>query len=230
MIEVRNLTKKYGQNTAVDSLSFSIENGRIYGFLGPNGAGKSTTMNMITGCLAPTSGEIIVDGTIGYLPEIPPLYMEMTPLEYLTYVARMKRISTGDISGAVNHALQATNIENVRNRLISNLSKGYRQRVGISQAILGDPDIIILDEPTVGLDPVQMVDIRKLILELGKQHTVILSTHILSEVAAVCSDIIMISAGKLVACDTTDHLLAQARSENVLDLESLFITLTGAVK
>ena len=230
MIEVRNLTKKYGQNTAVDSLSFSIENGRIYGFLGPNGAGKSTTMNMITGCLAPTSGEIIVDGTIGYLPEIPPLYMEMTPLEYLTYVARMKRISAGDISGAVNHALQATNIENVRNRLISNLSKGYRQRVGISQAILGDPDIIILDEPTVGLDPVQMVDIRKLILELGKQHTVILSTHILSEVAAVCSDIIMISAGKLVACDTTDHLLAQARSENVLDLESLFITLTGAVK
>ena len=230
MIEVRNLTKKYGQNTAVDGLSFSIENGRIYGFLGPNGAGKSTTMNMITGCLAPTSGEIIVDGTIGYLPEIPPLYMEMTALEYLTYVARMKKISAGDISGAVNHALQATNIENVRNRLISNLSKGYRQRVGISQAILGDPDIIILDEPTVGLDPVQMVDIRKLILELGKQHTVILSTHILSEVAAVCSDIIMISAGKLVACDTTDHLLAQARSENVLDLESLFITLMGAVK
>lgn len=230
MIEVRNLTKKYGQNTAVDGLSFTIENGRIYGFLGPNGAGKSTTMNMITGCLAPTSGEIIVDGTIGYLPEIPPLYMEMTPHEYLTYVARMKNISESDISAAVEYALQATNIENVRNRLISNLSKGYRQRVGISQAILGNPDIIILDEPTVGLDPVQMVDIRKLILELGKQHTVILSTHILSEVAAVCSDILMISAGKLVACDTTDHLLAQARSENVLDLESLFITLTGAVK
>lgn len=228
MIEVRNLTKKYGHNTAVSGLSFTIEDGRIYGFLGPNGAGKSTTMNMITGCLAPTSGEITVQGKIGYLPEIPPLYTEMTPEEYLTYVAQMKGIRKEDLSCQVEKALHATNLEGVRSRLISGLSKGFRQRVGISQALLGDPDVVILDEPTVGLDPAQMVDIRNLIKELGKNRTVVLSTHILSEVAAVCSDIIMISGGKLVACDTTENLLRQARDGDVLDLESLFIRLTEA--
>lgn len=228
MIEVRNLTKKYGQNTAVDNLSFTIEDGKIYGFLGPNGAGKSTTLNMITGCLAPTAGEIQINGVIGYLPEIPPVYPEMTPEEYLTYVAKMKGVAAAELSGEVEKALSATNIEGVKNRLISNLSKGTRQRVGIAQALLGNPDIIILDEPTVGLDPAQMIDIRKLILELGKDHTVVLSTHILSEVAAVCSDILMISGGKLVACDTTENLLRQARDGDVLDLESLFIKLTGA--
>ena len=227
MIKVANLTKKYGPNTAVDNLSFTIEDGRIYGFLGPNGAGKSTTMNMITGCLSPTSGEITVEGTIGYLPEIPPVYTEMTPKEYLEFVAGMKGISKDQIVEEVNNALAATNIDNVKDRLISNLSKGYRQRVGISQALIGNPDIIILDEPTVGLDPRQMVEIRQLIKRLGKNHTVVLSTHILSEVAAVCSDIIMISEGKLVACDTTRQLMKRANDGSVLDLESLFIKLTG---
>ena len=227
MIKVANLTKKYGPNTAVDNLSFTIEDGRIYGFLGPNGAGKSTTMNMITVCLSPTSGEITVEGTIGYLPEIPPVYTEMTPKEYLEFVAGMKGISKDQIVEEVNNALAATNIDNVKDRLISNLSKGYRQRVGISQALIGNPDIIILDEPTVGLDPRQMVEIRQLIKRLGKNHTVVLSTHILSEVAAVCSDIIMISEGKLVACDTTRQLMKRANDGSVLDLESLFIKLTG---
>lgn len=226
MIEVRELTKKYGPNTAVDKLSFKIKDGHIYGFLGPNGAGKSTTMNMITGCLAPSEGEIIVDGTIGYLPEIPPVYTEMTPKEYLEFVARMKDISASEISTAVESALKATDIFPVKDKLIGHLSKGYRQRVGISQAILGNPDIIILDEPTVGLDPKQMKEIRQLIKNLGKNHTVVLSTHILSEVAAVCTDIIMIANGKLVACDTTERLMKRAKDSSVMDLESLFIKLT----
>lgn len=226
MIKVSELTKKYGNHTAVDHLSFTIKPGHIYGFLGPNGAGKSTTMNMITGCLAPTSGEITVDGTIGYLPEIPPVYPEMTPKEYLTFVAKLKDIQDTEIESAVNAALKATNIEKVQDRLIGNLSKGYRQRVGISQAVLGNPDIIILDEPTVGLDPRQMKEIRQLIKDLKKNHTVILSTHILSEVVAVCSDIIMISEGKLVAYDTTEHIMSQAKEGSVLDLEALFIKLT----
>ena len=230
MIKVCELTKKYGPNTAVDNLSFTIEDGRIYGFLGPNGAGKSTTMNMITGCIAPSSGEITVEGSIGYLPEIPPVYTEMTPDEYLKFVAGMKGIEKNKIQKEVDEALKATNIENVRNRLIGNLSKGYRQRVGISQALLGNPDIIILDEPTVGLDPRQMVEIRQLIKKLGKNHTVVLSTHILSEVAAVCSDIIMISEGKLVACDTTEHLMKRANDGSVMDLEALFIKMTGGSK
>ncbi len=227
MIEVKHLTKKYGSNTVVDDLSFTVKDGRIYGFLGPNGAGKSTTMNMITGCLSPSSGEIKVEGKIGYLPESPPVYTEMTPEEYLVFVARMKDIKESDIPAAVASAMEATNITGVKDRLIGNLSKGYRQRVGISQAILGDPDIIILDEPTVGLDPRQMVDVRKLILELGKNHTVVLSTHILSEVAAVCSDIIMIAGGRLIACDTTENLLKTVKDESVTDLEALFIKLVG---
>lgn len=230
MIRVSELTKKYGPNTAVDHLTFTIEKGRIYGFLGPNGAGKSTTMNMITGCLAPTEGEITVEGTIGYLPEIPPVYAEMTPKEYLTFVAKMKGIPKEQIPQAVEKAMKATNIEKMGDRLTGNLSKGYRQRVGISQAILGEPDIIILDEPTVGLDPRQMKDIRQLIKNLGKNHTVVLSTHILSEVAAVCSDIIMISEGKLVACDTAENIMKRAKEGSVLDLEALFIKLTEGAK
>ena len=218
MIEVCGLTKQYGNHTAVDHLSFTMETGQIHGFLGPNGAGKSTTMNMLTGCLAPTEGDVWLDGVnifdeperikgkIGYLPEIPPVYPEMTPREYLQFVASMKGVDKAHLKTQVDYALEATHITDMQSRLIGSLSKGYRQRVGISQAILGEPEIIILDEPTVGLDPRQILQIRSLITELGERHTVILSSHILSEIQAVCNHITIIAKGKLIACDTKEAL------------------------
>ena len=230
MIEVKNLTKKYGDHIAVDNLSFSIPRGGIYGFLGPNGAGKSTTMNIMTGCLAATSGEVLIDGhdifespteakkSVGYLPEQPPVYMDMTPVEYLTFVAEAKKVARSKIKEEVEAVMRRTGLTEMRNRLIRNLSKGYRQRVGIAQAILGNPELIILDEPTVGLDPKQILEIRDLIKGLGKEHTVILSSHILSEVSAVCDHIMIISHGKMVASSKTDELSTMLRGSNVLDL------------
>lgn len=230
MIEVKHLTKRYGNHTAVSDLSFTIEKGRIYGFLGPNGAGKSTTMNMMTGCLAATAGDIKIDGfdifeepqqakrRIGYLPEQPPVYPDRTPREYLTFVARAKGVPEKEVRPQVARALAVTQTEDVADRLIKNLSKGYRQRVGIAQAILGDPEIIILDEPTVGLDPRQITEIRELIRTLGKDHTVILSSHILSEVQAVCQTILIISKGRLVACDTPKNLEKRFAGAHTLDL------------
>ena len=218
MIEVRNLTKIYGDHVAVSNLTFSIQSGHIYGFLGPNGAGKSTTMNIITGCLAQTSGEVLINGydifeeaekakkLIGYLPEEPPLYQDMTTIEYLDFVARAKRVPKWERSDQIYDIMQTTQIKSVSNRLIRNLSKGYRQRIGIAQALIGRPEIIILDEPTVGLDPKQIIEIRELIKSLGKTHTVILSSHILSEVRALCDIIMIISRGRLVACDTPENL------------------------
>lgn len=218
MIEVKHLTKRYGSHCAVSDLSFTIEKGQIYGFLGPNGAGKSTTMNIMTGCLAATSGTVTIDGhdiyedarqakrLIGYLPEQPPLYLDRTPREYLRFVAQAKGIPSGQVERQIQEAMAVTGIEAVSDRLIKNLSKGYRQRVGIAQALLGDPEVIILDEPTVGLDPQQIIEIRQLIKNLGKKHTVILSSHILSEVQAVCQTILIISKGRLVACDSPENL------------------------
>lgn len=218
MIEVRNLVKKYGNHTAVDHLDFKIESGKIYGFLGPNGAGKSTTMNIMTGYLGATEGEVIINGhdivndpeeakkCIGYLPELPPLYMDMTVLEYLEFAAELKKIPKLKRERAIEYVMELTKLLDVKNRLIKNLSKGYRQRVGLAQAILGFPEIIILDEPTVGLDPQQIIEIRELIRQLSKEHTVILSSHILAEVREVCDEILIISKGKLVACDTPENL------------------------
>ncbi|MBO5868533.1 MAG: ABC transporter ATP-binding protein [Oscillospiraceae bacterium] len=218
MIEVKNLTKRYGNNCAVSDLSFTIEKGQIYGFLGPNGAGKSTTMNIMTGCLAATSGQVKIGGydifeeaneakkLIGYLPEQPPLYMDRTPREYLTFVAQAKKVPAKEIAAEVARVLKVTQTTDVADRLIKHLSKGYKQRVGIAQALLGNPEVVILDEPTVGLDPRQIIEIRELILELGKEHTVILSSHILSEVQAVCQTVMIIAKGKLVACDTPENL------------------------
>ncbi len=218
MIEVKGLTKKYGTHTAVSNLSFTIEENQVYGFLGPNGAGKSTTMNIITGCLSATDGTVLIDGLdiyenaveakkhIGYLPEIPPLYVDMTPVEYLQFVSEVKKVEKSQRKTQIEEAMAETGIKNVENRLIRNLSKGYRQRVGIAQALIGNPSVIILDEPTVGLDPKQIIEIRELIKNLGEKHTVILSSHILSEVQAVCDKILIISNGKLVACDTPENL------------------------
>ncbi len=233
MIEVKHLTKRYGNHTAVSDLSFTIEQGQIYGFLGPNGAGKSTTMNIMTGCLAATSGEVFIDGhdifeepmeakkCIGYLPEQPPLYLDRTPREYLTFVARAKGLPEKEIPAHVDHVMEVTQTTDVANRLIKNLSKGYKQRVGIAQALLGDPEIIILDEPTVGLDPRQIIEIRELISRLGESHTVILSSHILSEVQAICKTILIISQGKLVACDTPENLEKLFAGTATVELDAL---------
>ncbi len=218
MIEVNHLTKRYGDHTAVSDLSFTIEKGQIYGFLGPNGAGKSTTMNIMTGCLAATGGEVKIGGfdifeqakeakkLIGYLPEQPPVYLDRTPREYLHFVAEAKRLPKAQRAAEVERVMALTGTADVADRLIKHLSKGFRQRVGIAQALLGDPEIIILDEPTVGLDPIQIKEIRDLIISLKDQHTVILSSHILSEVQAVCQTILIIAHGKLVACDTPENL------------------------
>ena len=218
MIEVRNLSKRYGDHLAVDDLSFTVERGHIYGFLGPNGAGKSTTMNIITGCLAATDGSVSIDGHdifedpieakrhIGYLPEVPPLYLEMTPYEYLKFVARAKGVDKGEIEDQIALVMEETGITDMANRIIKNLSKGYRQRVGIAQAMLGSPEVIILDEPTVGLDPKQIIEIRELISSLGQTHTVILSSHILQEISAVCDYVLIIAHGRLVASDTLENL------------------------
>ncbi|MBE6560360.1 MAG: ATP-binding cassette domain-containing protein [Ruminococcaceae bacterium] len=231
LIEVKHLTKKYGSFTAVKDISFTVEKGRIYGFLGPNGAGKSTTMNIITGCLAATSGEVTVNGhdiyeepveakaSIGYLPEIPPLYTDMTPEEFLYFVGEAKGVDPVHLDVQVEQVMEKTALTGVRDRLIKNLSKGYKQRVGIAQAILGDPEIIILDEPTVGLDPLQIIEIRDLIKELGENHTVILSSHILSEISAVCDTIIIISHGRIVASDTIENLTASADGRRLITLD-----------
>ncbi len=230
MIEIEHLTKKYGNHTAVDDLNLTIEPGRIYGFLGPNGAGKSTTMNIITGYLAATDGTVKIGGydiykeankakaLIGYLPEIPPLYPDMTVLEYLEFVAELKKIPRADRQEEVDEACVMTGISDVAGRLIRNLSKGYKQRVGLAQAILGKPEIIILDEPTVGLDPAQIIEVRDLIRELGKEHTVILSSHILSEISEVCNYVFIISKGKLVASDETDKLLSNMNGSREIDV------------
>ena len=229
MIEVSHLTKRYGNHLALSDLSFTIPNGQIYGLLGPNGAGKSTTMNILTGCLAATSGEVRIDGVdifedpmaakrhLGYLPEQPPVYMDRTPWEYLRVVARAKGVKS--LAQEVDRVMDLTQIADVRDRLIRNLSKGYRQRVGIAQAILGDPDIIILDEPTVGLDPKQITEIRELIQKLGENKTVILSSHILGEVQAVCERLLILSKGKLVACDTPANLEKQMSSATALEID-----------
>ena len=230
VIEVNNLVKRYGDHTAVDHLSFKIEKGKIYGFLGPNGAGKSTTMNMITGYIASTEGTVTIDGhdildepeqakkCIGYLPEMPPLYFDMTVLEYMNFVADLKKIPKDKKKSMVAEVMEMVKITDMKNRLIKNLLKGYRQRVGLAQAILGYPEVIILDEPTVGLDPKQIIEIRDLIKSLKEKHTVILSSHILSEVSAVCDYVLIISHGKLVASDTPENLGKLAEGSNTLNL------------
>lgn len=218
MIEISHLTKKYGKHIAVDDLTLHIESGKIYGFLGPNGAGKSTTMNMITGYLGATSGTIKIDGEdifenpesarkkIGYLPELPPLYQDMLVEEYLYFAAELKKIPKKEREQAVTEVMELTGTAEVAGRLIKNLSKGYKQRVGLAQAILGYPEVIILDEPTVGLDPKQIIEMRELIKKLGEKHTVILSSHIMQEISAVCEYVFIISKGKLVAADTLENL------------------------
>ena len=232
MIEVKNLVKKYGDHTAVDHLSFTVEKGQIYGFLGPNGAGKSTTMNIMTGYLGATDGEVLINGhdilkepeaakkSIGYLPELPPLYMDMTVMEYLKFSTELKKIKKEDREAEIEKALKLVKLADVQDRLIKNLSKGYKQRVGLAQAILGFPEIIILDEPTVGLDPKQIIEIRELIRELAKEHTVILSSHILAEIREVCDYLMIISKGKLVASDTPEHLEELMNGSDTIHIET----------
>ncbi|MCD8037920.1 MAG: ATP-binding cassette domain-containing protein [Lachnospiraceae bacterium] len=230
LIEVKNFTKKYGKHTAVDNLSFRVERGMIYGFLGPNGAGKSTTMNIMTGYIAATGGTVRINGydilkepgkakkCIGYLPEQPPVYQDMTVQEYLRFSAELKRVKKSERREQLESIMEQTQIADVKDRLIKNLSKGYKQRVGLAQAIVGYPEVIILDEPTVGLDPKQIIEIRTLIKELAKKHTVILSSHILSEVSAVCDHIMIISKGKLVASDTPEGLMTLMKGGRQLEL------------
>ena len=231
MIEVKDLVKKYGSHLAVDHLSFTLESGKIYGFLGPNGAGKSTTMNIMTGYLGATQGSVLIDGHdilkepeeakkhIGYLPELPPLYMDMTVQEYLEFAAELKKLPKEKRESDISEVMKLTRLQDVSGRLIKNLSKGYKQRVGLAQAILGFPEIIILDEPTVGLDPKQIIEIRELIRTLSKKHTVILSSHILAEVREVCDYILIISKGKLVASDTPENLELLRNGASSLELE-----------
>ena len=220
MIEVKHLTKLYGEHTAVSDLSFTIEDGRIYGFLGPNGAGKSTTMNIMTGCLAATSGDVSIDGhdifedaneakkLIGYLPEQPPLYIDSTPREYLQFVAEAKRVAKSDIKRQIAQVMEVTQITDVADRLIRNLSKGYRQRTCFAQAILHDPQVLIMDEPTDGLDPNQKFVVREMIKEMAKEKAIIISTHILEEVDAVCTRAIIIAQGEIKADGTPEKLRA----------------------
>ena len=234
MVEVSHLTKKYGHRLAVEDVSFAVADGGICGLLGPNGAGKSTIMNILTGYLSATSGQITVAGhplpeeadaakkCVGYLPEQPPLYPEMTVQEYLDFAAELKGVKKAERKEQVRSAARRTGLEKVLSRLIRSLSKGYRQRVGIAQALLGSPKLIILDEPTVGLDPAQVIEIRKLIRELGQAHTVILSSHILSEVQAVCQQVLILSKGRLAASGSLQELTADGRS-----LEEVFLELTG---
>jgi ABC-2 type transport system ATP-binding protein len=244
MIEVKNLSKEYGSLKAIDNVSFSIKKGEVVGFLGPNGAGKSTTMKIITGFMAPTSGSASIAGfdvfenhievkkRIGYLPETPPVYADLYVWEYLEYVARLKKVPKDKVKMLVDRAIDKTNLGAVRNRLIHHLSKGFRQRVGIAQAIVSDPQVLILDEPTVGLDPKQMAEIRDLIRELKGQHTIILSTHILPEVQAVCEKVVIISKGKIVAQDTIDNLSKMEKGQGrifvrlrkeIADLKSVIV-------
>ncbi len=230
MIEINHLIKKFGDHVAVNDISLQVLPGKIYGFLGPNGAGKSTTMNIITGYIGATSGQVIVNGhdifkepeeakkCIGYLPEIPPLYMDMTVREYLSFVAELKQLPKADREPEVEEVMAMTKIADMEHRLIKNLSKGYRQRVGLAQAVLGYPEIIILDEPTVGLDPKQIIEMRELIRSLGEKHTVILSSHILSEVSELCDQVFIISKGKLVASDSTENLSKHLNSSQTLEV------------
>ena len=232
MIEVKNLVKKYGNHLAVDHLNFTIEEGHIYGFLGPNGAGKSTTMNIMTGYLGATEGEALINGhdilkepeeakkQIGYLPELPPLYMDMTVREYMEFAAELKKIPKAKRAESIDDVEKLVKIKDVEKRLIKNLSKGYRQRVGLAQAVLGFPEIIILDEPSVGLDPKQIIEIRELIRKLAKKHTVILSSHILAEVREVCDYIMIISKGKLVASDTPENLERYLGESGLIEIET----------
>lgn len=225
MINVENLSKTYGNHIALDNVSFEVEKGHIYGLLGPNGAGKSTTMNILTGYLAPTEGSVYINGfkmgektleakrSIGYLPEIPPVYPDMSVTEYLDFAASIKNVSKKQRKEEIERVIGLTGLDSVRRRLIKNLSKGYRQRVGIAQALLGSPEVIILDEPTVGLDPEQIIEIRTLIKNLRNKHTVILSSHILSEISAVCDECLIINHGKVVAFDTIENLLSNNKSD-----------------
>ena len=228
MIEVKNVTKKYGSFLAVDNISFTVKDGEVVGFLGPNGAGKSTTMNMITGFIEPTEGTIIVNGydvlkkpisakkQIGYMPEGVPLYSDLTVKEFVTYMAELKKIPRKEKREKVEKALEQTGIKDVEKKLIRNLSRGYKQRVSLAGALIGDPEVIILDEPTVGLDPKQITEIRKLIKDLGKEHTVILSSHILSEVSQICERVIIINKGRIIAIDTPENLEKKTQEKNVL--------------
>lgn len=230
MIEVKHLVKKYGSHAAVDDLTFTVESGKIVGFLGPNGAGKSTTMNMITGYIAPTEGTILVDGVdinddpenakknIGYLPEIPPLYPDLKVREYLQFVAELKKLSREERARQIQYIMGKTGIKDVSERLIRNLSKGYRQRVGLAAAMMGNPDILILDEPTVGLDPKQIIEMRDLIRELSQKHTILLSSHIMQEISAVCDEIIIINEGQMIAEDTPENLIKQMVEKNGIHL------------
>lgn len=226
MIEVRGVTKKYGTTTAVDNISFEVKDGEVVGFLGPNGAGKSTTMNMITGFIEPTDGQIIINGNdiskkakkakkqIGYMPENVPLYYELTVKEFIRYMAELKFVKRAERKEEVEKVIKETGLNEVENKLIKNLSRGYKQRVSLAGALVGNPDVIILDEPTVGLDPKQITEIRNLIKELGKKHTVILSTHILSEVSQICEKVIIINKGKIIAIDTPENLEKKTREKN----------------
>ncbi len=234
MIEITNLTKSYGKNKAVDDVSFTVNKGEILGFLGPNGAGKSTTMNILTGFISSTSGTVKVDGfdvlekpeevkkRIGYLPEQPPLYMDMTVKEYLDFCADLKSVPKKDWKNQKTDIMELVKITHVSHRLIKNLSKGYKQRVGLAQALVGTPDVLVLDEPTVGLDPKQIIEIRKLIKALGKDHTIILSSHILPEVSAVCDRVVIINKGKIAAIDTPENL-----SKKLSDFSRFTITIAG---
>ncbi|MBR1482312.1 MAG: ATP-binding cassette domain-containing protein [Ruminococcus sp.] len=233
MIEVKNLTKRYGDITALDDISFSVETGEVLGFLGPNGAGKSTTMNIITGYISSTSGTVTIDGSeilenpretkqkIGYLPEIPPLYPDMTVRKYLEFMFELKKVKLPK-KEHIDEVMRLVRIDGQAGRLIKHLSKGYRQRVGFAQALLGNPPVLILDEPTVGLDPKQIIEIRKLIRSLGKKHTVIFSSHVLSEISATCDRVIVISGGRLVADSKTDEL-----SRKMQDVQKLSLTIEG---
>ena len=226
MIEVKNLVKRYGNHAAVNDLSFTVETGKVVGFLGPNGAGKSTTMNMITGYIAPTEGEVLIDGidimdepelakkNIGYLPEIPPLYPDLKVREYLSFVAELKKVSKKDRDIEVHKIMSKTKTLDVSERLIKHLSKGYKQRVGLAGAMMGNPDILILDEPTVGLDPSQIIEMRELIRELSKNHTVLLSSHIMQEISAVCDEIIIINEGKMITKDTPENITKKMVATN----------------
>lgn len=235
MIEVKNVTKKYGSFTAVDDISFEVNDHEVVGFLGPNGAGKSTTMNMITGYIEPTKGKIIVNGhdiskypirakkQIGYMPENVPLYQDLTVKEFVTYKAELKRVPRKVKKEKVQEVLKETGLSDVQNKLIKNVSRGYKQRVSLAGALIGDPEVLILDEPTVGLDPKQITEIRALIKNLGKKHTVILSSHILSEVSQICERVIIINHGKIVAIDTPENLENKTKNDNsiIITVEDL---------
>ncbi len=237
MIEIQNLSKNYGQIKAVKNLNFTVEKGEILGFLGPNGAGKSTTMNMITGFVPSTEGTVKVCGyditkepeevkkRIGYMPELPPLYLDMTVKEYLTFISELKQVERGKRKSQISDIMELIKITHVKGRLVKNLSKGYKQRVGLAGALIGNPDVLVLDEPTVGLDPKQIIEIRKLIKALGKEHTIILSSHILPEVSAVCERVVIINKGEIAAIDTPENL-----SKGFNSASRLSVTVAGPKK